>query len=303
MPKIKYIPRDFRSDALDLIEKCNRIIEDYQSQGFRLTLRQIFYQCVSSGYIPNTQREYKRLGSIVNDARLAGLIDWEAIEDRTRNLASLSHWGSPNEIISACAQQYRVDKWATQPYRVEVWIEKEALASVFERVCQEFDVPFLCCRGYTSQSEMWGASIRLRRYNNMGQKIIILHFGDHDPSGIDMSRDIQDRLINVFGCVNLEFKRIALNMDQVRQYNPPPNPAKEEDSRFAGYISQYGHESWELDALEPLTLENLVRDHVMDLWDLNPWKKACLREERERKQLTTVSKKWKDVLTNLRKSK
>lgn len=258
MPKIKYVERDFSDKTLATIGKANEIIAAYTAQGYMLTLRQLYYQFVSRDLIANKTTEYKRLGSIINDARLAGLIDWNAIEDRTRNLASLSHWGSPSDIITSASESFRVDKWEGQPNRVEVWIEKEALAGVFERVCQEFDVPFLCCRGYTSQSEMWVGAQRLLRHAKGGQKPLILHFGDHDPSGIDMTRDIQDRLF-MFGC-RLELQRLALNMDQVREYDPPPNPAKETDSRFAGYIREYGDESWELDALEPQVLAQLVRD-------------------------------------------
>ncbi len=84
--------------------------------------------------IPNTQKSYKRVGNVINDARLAGLIDWDAIEDRTRNTITNSHWKSPARILDSVVDSYAADKWADQPYRVEVWIEKEALAGVFEPV-------------------------------------------------------------------------------------------------------------------------------------------------------------------------
>ena len=245
MPRIAYIDKKFSADTIAVIDRANVIIEDYQAQGFDLTLRQLYYQFVARGLIPNKDSEYKRLGGIVNDARLAGLIDWAAIQDRTRNLGSLAHWESPNSIINAVASQYRRDLWAGQPYRPEVWIEKDALVGVIEGVCNELDVPFFSCRGYTSQSEMWAASQRLESYLP-DQKPLILHLGDHDPSGVDMSRDIRERLELFMGGV--EFDRLALNMDQVQQYAPPPNPAKITDSRAVGYIAIHGDESWELDA-------------------------------------------------------
>ena len=128
MPKLAYVSKDFSAKSLATIDLANRIIDEYRAQGYTLTLRQLYYQFVARDLIPNRVQEYKRLGSVVNDARLAGLIDWEAIEDRTRNLRSLAHWTSPDSIVEACASQYRIDKWARQPVRVEVWIEKEALA-------------------------------------------------------------------------------------------------------------------------------------------------------------------------------
>src|SRR5215467_8357308 len=152
------------------------------------------YQFVSRDPLPNRQSEYKRLGDIINDARLAGLVDWGAIVDRTRNIRALSHWSDPAAIVEAAANRFAVDKWADQPRRVEVWIEKDALVGVFEPVCDELDVPLFSCRGYTSQSEVWGAAQRLERYLMAGQEVVILHFGDHDPSGLDMTRDIRERL-------------------------------------------------------------------------------------------------------------
>ncbi|MGH2812011.1 MAG: hypothetical protein ACRDI1_04785 [Actinomycetota bacterium] len=293
MPKIAYLTRRFSSRSQQTIEKANAIIAEYQAQGFTLTLRQLYYQFVARDLIPNRVREYKRLGQVVNDARLAGLIDWEAIEDRTRNLAALSHWADPSDIIGSAAASYRIDKWATQPRRVEVWIEKEALAGVFAGVCRELDVPYLSCRGYTSQSEMWGASMRLRRYVEARQEVVILHFGDHDPSGIDMTRDIRERL-RVFGA-RLQLKRLALNMDQVDKYKPPPNPAKETDSRYQGYIARFGGESWELDALEPKMLAGLLRRQVEGLRDAGPWKSAVTEEAEDRKLLESAAGRWHEL--------
>lgn len=220
MPKVCYVERKFDPKSRALVDRSNAIITEYTAQGFVLTLRQLYYQLVSRDIIPNRQKEYKRLGSIVNDARLAGLIDWHAIEDRTRNLQRLSTWETPALMLQTCADQYHLDLWAGQKCRVEVWIEKDALVGVIEGVCHELDLPYFSCRGYTSQSEMWGAAMRLKRYQQGKQVPVILHFGDHDPSGKDMTRDIVDRLKLFMG--GAQVARLALNMDQVEQYKPPP---------------------------------------------------------------------------------
>jgi hypothetical protein len=280
--KILYTPRKFGKSSIAIVEQANTIIDEYAADGYDLTLRQLYYQFVSRDLLRNTQKEYKRLGSIINDARLAGLIDWDRITDRTRNLQSLSHWDSPGDIVHACAKQFRFDKWAAQPLRIEVWIEKEALAGVFERICNELDVPFFSCRGYVSQSEMWAAAQRLKAYTPK-QKAVILHFGDHDPSGIDMTRDIQDRL-KLFRC-RVDVHRLALNMDQVEEYEPPPNPAKATDARFNGYQSEHGDESWELDALDPPVLAALVRDWVEERRDAAAWADSEEDEQEARKRL------------------
>ena len=301
MPLIAYQAVKMRPKALAMIEAANLIIAEFQDQGFDLTLRQLFYQFVSRGLIPNTQRDYKNLGTIVNDGRLGGLIDWDAIVDRTRNLRNLSHWDTPEDIVRDCAQQFNYDLWATQPIYVEVWIEKDALIGVIEGVCQRFDVPHFSCRGYTSQSEMWVAAQRVIRRSDDGEKeSIIFHLGDHDPSGIDMTRDIQDRL-TLFEC-NADVRRLALNADQVRQYNPPPNPAKITDSRAAGYIRRFGRESWELDALDPKVIAALIEDAIGGVLDDDAWETAAERQNEARGLLGGVADKWGDI-TKLLKPK
>jgi hypothetical protein len=215
----------FGAGRLALIEQANGIIAEYAAQGYKLTLRQLFYAHVSRNLIANTMREYKKLGTLINDGRMAGLIDWEMIEDRTRNLQRQPSWDSPEDIIQACTDQYRRDLWENQPYYVECWIEKEALAGVFERICNELRVPFFCARGYNSQSEQWAAAQRLRhqcerRAQGKAKKALILHFGDHDPSGIDMTRDNRERLRLFMAPHELELRRLALNMDPGRAVQP-----------------------------------------------------------------------------------
>lgn len=290
MPNITYIEKRFQQCTLDMIDQANGIIDEYMSAGYKLTVRQLYYQFVARDLLANTVKNYKRLAGIISDARLAGLIDWDAIEDRTRNLVSQSHWSHPGEIIQACADQFRVDLWEGQAYRPEVWIEKEALAGVFDRVCKRWDIPFFSCRGYTSQSEMWSNAIRLGRIAANGQRPVILHFGDHDPSGMDMTRDIVDRM-NLFDG-RMELKRLALNMDQVEEFTPPPNPAKVTDSRFDGYVVKYGTESWELDALDPKVLSGLVEKQIRVLVEPNLRDQRIALQKKYRNRLQALSESW-----------
>lgn len=316
MSKICYVPRNFRQDTLDIIGKANAVIVEYMAQGYKLTLRQLYYVFVSRDLFPdswideaynlknglppdtkNTVKNYKHLGDIINDGRLAGLIDWQAIEDRTRNLQSHASWASPHSIVRACADQFTVDLWADQESHVEVFIEKDALIGVIEGVCTEFQVPYFSCRGYVSQSEMWEAAQRLKRYEKAGKDTVVVHLGDHDPSGIDMTRDIQDRLALFGSTVTVD--RIALTWDQIQQYDPPPNPAKTTDARYAKYQEQFGDDSWELDALEPRVMADLIRAAVQARIDDDYWQAALARQQQGRGQLTLVSRRWSSVLDYL----
>lgn len=287
--KIAYKKCILRAAQLAVVEQANEILEEYQGQGYILTLRQLYYQFVARAILPNTLQSYKRLGGIINEGRLGGLVDWKLLEDRTRGLERLATWDSPADIIDACAAQYRRALWDGQPYYVEVWVEKEALAGIVEQACNEYRVPHLSCRGYTSQSEMWRAGRRLIEQTDTDHKILILHLGDHDPSGIDMSRDIQDRL-EMFVGEAPEFKRIALNMNQVRKYKPPPNPAKTTDARYASYQEEYGTESWELDALEPKVITKLIQSEIESIIDYDTWEESLKREAKDKRVLEKIVK-------------
>lgn len=280
------------------IAQANAIIEDFAAQGFDLTLRQLFYQFVARDLIPNTFREYKKLSSTVTDARYAGLIDWLHITDRTRSLRSNSHWDEPEDIIASAVSSFAIDKWQAQEYRPEIWIEKDALVGVIEGVCKRLDVSYFSCRGYTSASEMWIAARRLIRYIENGQVPIVIQLGDHDPSGIDMTRDIFDRLelfIESEGYDPAEVQRTALNMNQIEMYRPPPNFAKLTDSRADAYVKRYGQNSWELDALEPTVLADLIESTVASYRDDRLWQGAVSLEERHRSDLRDVAQRWSDV--------
>lgn len=314
MPKVCYIEKRFGHAAGLVIAQANAVIAGYVDAGYRLTLRQLYYQFVARDLFPeerrwtwdgsrwkrdpegtkNAEPNYKWLGGLLNDARLAGLVDWNAIEDRTRQLKYNNHWEDPADLLAWAADGYGFDKWRDQPERVEVWVEKEALAGVVERPSNRWDVSWFCCRGYVSQSELWRAAQRLAQYRKAGQVPTVIYLGDHDPSGVDMSRDIFDRMELFVGAINVE--RIALNMDQIEELDPPPSPAKLTDSRAGSYIERYGDESWELDALDVEYLDRLIDSAILVHVDLELFEAAQEQQEEERNKIRDLGERWDDWL-------
>lgn len=274
MAKEAYQEQNFTPARMKMIATMSGIIAEYQHQGYDLTVRQLYYQLVARGIIENTLRSYKNTASLINDAKLSGHLDWDAMVDRTREFISRGHWTSGGEIIRATSRQYHEDMWNTQDFRVFVIVEKEALVGVLQDTCHEWDVPLLAARGYPSGTVLREfAKTQLLPTLRNGQGIRILHLGDHDPSGIDMTRDLTDRLdLFTYGqCSFTEVKRIALTMDQVEEEQPPENPAKTTDSRFADYMERYGESSWELDALSPAYLNDLVKGAIQEDLDEAAW--------------------------------
>jgi len=277
-----------------LIENINMILAEYEEQGYKLTLRQLFYQLVKQNIIPSTIKEYAKLGTVVSKGRLAGMIDWYMIEDRGRIPVDRTHWDNPTEILEMAMKTYYRSRWETQTYYVEVMSEKDAVSNIIQPVCRRWDVTFTANKGYSSLSALYEASLRMKKAFYNRKTSVLIYLGDHDPSGMDMTRDIENRLYMFLKNASPTVIRIALNMDQVIEYNPPENPAKTTDSRFQKYADEFGESSWELDALEPKVLEDLVEKEITRLIDFDAWKEVEELEHEHKEKLQTVADEFED---------
>jgi hypothetical protein len=291
--KEAFVKHNFNKASLALVAKCNSILEEYRTQGYRLSLRQLYYQLVARDIIENSVKSYKRSGDLVSNARLAGLLDWGMIEDRGREVQKNSHWETPAGILRSAAYSFRMDHWVGQTNYVEVFVEKDALSGILLPVCSDLDVRFTANKGYSSSSAMYDASKRILDAAQNGCDVHIIYLGDHDPSGIDMTRDIKERF-ELFTRERIDFEvhRLALNYDQVEMWNPPENPAKESDSRYEAYAAEFGESSWELDAVEPAELAGLVRDQIEELIDFELWDEIVKKEEAYKNELNKLAKNY-----------
>jgi hypothetical protein len=274
---------NFRSKTLVKIDQAVSIIKEYQKMGFKLTLRQLFYQHVARNLLENTRNRYDWLSNLVRDARDTGKIDWDAMEDRSRTVNFHAAWDSPADFIKSTVECYAEDWWLDQKYRPEVWIEKDALLGVITPVCNEFRVPSFAHKGNTGQLHMYEAGKRFAGYLKQGLTPIVLHLADHDPSGIDMTPDVENRLA-LYARKPIEVKRLALKIEQVRGL--PPNFAKEKDKNLKKYVAKFGtNQCWELDALAPNVIANLIRSAIKPLIGSKKWAAAQRKEQRNHKVL------------------
>lgn len=318
-----------RDTTLELVSYSQDVVEEYRKQDLRLTLRQLYYQLVTKNLITNEEKSYKRLGKAVSTGRLAGLLDWDAIEDRGRVPKRHPHWKNVRSIVESALHSYRLNRLKGQPTYVELWVEKEALAGVLEPLAERFHIVLMVNKGYSSQSAMYQAACRIdeacREQDKAGQEgrivsnPVILYLGDFDPSGEDMVRDIGDRLnmflegykideeeepstpyehssptgwnIEYCRALQVEVQKIAITMDQIQLYNPPPNPAKISDSRAKAFIAEHGASSWEVDALPPSVLEQIVIDAVEEHLDMEMMREIIDREKEDKKLLREAANK------------
>lgn len=264
------------------------IVNEYEELGYTLTLRQLHYQLVKSNWIVNHDSAYKKLGNILDDCKYAGVIDWDNIEDRGRMPWIPYSVTGVDNALSDTVEQYRLNRQEGQEYNIELWTEKDALSGILRRSTSKYHVQLVVNKGYTSSSAIYNAYERVASAARREQKTVILYFGDHDPSGLDMVRDIRDRLYFMlqngkYDVVNpeylLEIRPIGLTKQQIRKYDLPPNPTKLTDSRANSYIKQHGKTCWEVDALKPDILTKIVEDSIESLIDIDKYNKMLGLEE------------------------
>jgi hypothetical protein len=304
--KIKFRDIKLSKDNKRKLQVINGIIDEYQEQGYILTLRQLYYQLVSRDIIPNALPEYAKISKLLKEGRMAGIVDWDAIEDRLRKPHTPSSWDSPKDILRSAIHSFQLPRMEGQFNYLEVWVEKDALSGVLKRVTEKYHVPILVNRGYSSVSAMYDSYNRFKDAIADNRKVAILYLGDYDPSGIDMIRDIKDRItefmigsdeiremwdvdtntIEMFIDNKFQIVPIALTLEQIEQYDPPRNPAKIKDPRSAKFIKELGTSSWEVDALRPEVLHSLLEEQIISRIDFGRYEQIVNEEKHHKVVLT-----------------
>jgi len=246
--------------TLKLIDESVVILNEQQP----MTLRQLYYQLVSRQALKNRISEYKKLCRVIRDARKDGSIPWDWLEDRLRRPREVAMWDNLQEVLEDVKNSYRLNVWRFQSTYIEIWLEKDALSGVFETILQDYGVTLNVGRGYDGWSSIYEAA---RRLMGQAQPPEILYFGDFDPSGEDMMRSLEERLLFFYDtpetrAVFPTFTKCALTPEDIARYNLPPDPAKRSDTRAAAFIEQHGDVSVELDALPAAVLRDRIRTEI-----------------------------------------
>ncbi|MEA4975425.1 MAG: hypothetical protein VB046_06785 [Paludibacter sp.] len=267
-----------------ILENSLEIIDRYEKG--MLTLRALHYQLVSIG-MTNSLRHYKRVVNTMIQARWDDKVSFDTFSDHDRGMIGQTDYDFTlleDEIIkgkkqiNAWMNSYYKNRWENQEYYPEVFIEKKALQGVFESICISNRVTLGACKGYPSLTFLNEATERFKEAVLRGKKPVILYFGDYDPSGEDIPRSIEENIIKL-GCNQIEVKRFALMQHQVIEWNLPPAPAKEGDSRTKNWD---GIGQVELDAIEPRKLQRMCQNAINEFFDYDLLDELNEIEERER---------------------
>ena len=253
-----YGARSTRRSAAQ-VQNLKDLICEVVSEDPPMTVRQIFYQLVSRGVIGKTENEYKQtVVRLLGSMRRDGSFPWHWIADNTRWMRKPNTHGSLEEMMDDSVRLYRRDLWRSQNAYVEVWLEKEALSGVLYRVTERYDVPLMVTRGYPSLTFLHNAAQTLSCEE---KPIFLYYFGDHDPSGLDIQRKVEEDLYEFSGA-DFEFRRIAVTPEQVEEMNLPVRPTKRTDTRSKNFAGG----SVEVDAISPTDLREMcsscIEQHI-----------------------------------------
>ena len=284
----------------EIVKAVNEVLAQYTMP---LTLRQVYYRLVAKLLIPNTVTAYKTLSRLLVKARERGEVDDTRIEDRSRQVLGVGDWGredfdsflnSQIEHLKDSWQYWTRKLWKNQPRNVLVAVEKDALSRLFIDVADKFHIHVFPTKGYGSYTYVKNMATRMN--SNSEKPTIVLYFGDYDPSGRDIQRDLKERL-GTYGGENFQVVRIALTKDQIARFNLPHRPEDAttleklgRDPRTKTYGMEYAAE---LDALEPPTLQAMTRDAITTTIDDKKWKEDLEQIRQEQEQLKEKLKKLK----------
>ena len=294
----------FKGDNRALAPKLLEVIfglEEY----WPLSLRQVYYQAVAKLLVLNEHKQYRRIGGICKTLRENDILPWRAMEDRARRttdkrgLSGLPEFLRENLETTLNWRYYHRCHLQGQARYVEVTVEKDALAPLIEDVCWPLCTRMSVTKGQPSVTLMEQIASRMEAASRRGQDPVLLHFGDFDPTGVQIPLSMKSTLFGVHG-VDVDVVAGGLTPEQIQEHNLPQSieAAKEQDPNYRRFIERYGNQPpTELDALHPALLQEIVRKTLLDCYDDEQIRE---QEARERKDERVLKRMRRSVLAHLR---
>lgn len=246
-----------------------------------MTVRQVFYALVSSGMIGKTELQYRAVVSVLSQMRREGRIPFDAIADNTREPMEGLYYADLNQALFSTYRGYRRKRWPNQKAYVEIWLEKDALSGVVYPITSGLDVPLMVTRGYPSLSFLHNAAETIA---DQKKPCHLYYFGDHDPSGKDITRAVEDGIREFAPNADVTLERVAVTEAQIELMNLPTRPTKTTDARAKNWEGG----SVELDAIPANTLRGMVRDCIERHINRKAWSQTESQEQADRRKIASL---------------
>jgi hypothetical protein len=290
--KYKELPR-YRKRKAAILEVAKQILAKWELAGTKKTLRGLHYELADINAYANTDSNWNTLSEIITAARWAGVVDWAALDLLRLQIRYPNEFENMQQAIEELAEVYRLPRWANQPEYVEVWIEKDTLTGLLEPITKKYHVRYVTNSGFASKKAIYDASERFKEVAAMGKDCTMIYLGDHDPAGISMYDSIKNDLTAMY--CPAEVVMPALTKEQIRKYGLLPQPLKPGEKKKKKYIETTGcTESWELDALPPNVLEQVLIGEIEKHLDKTKYNEIIEREQQDKEKLRKFVKGWRD---------
>jgi hypothetical protein len=277
--------RGMAQASLDLIEAMAEIAEKAQP----ITGRGVGYKLFAARLIPSmADPEMKRVYRLLKEARERGMIDWDWIVDEARDLEKVSAWDNPERFLETVRRSYRRNFWAQQPVRVECWSEKGTVRGVLAPVLDSYGVGFRVLHGFSGATTVHDVSEDFE-----GRPLIILYVGDYDPSGMYMSEEDLPKRFEKYGGNHILLRRIALRPRHLAGLSSFPVSDKKDDTRYQWFVDNYGKRCFELDALDPNELREIVRQEIESEIEPEAWNRCVTVQEAEQQSISELLDSWR----------
>jgi hypothetical protein len=266
------------------ISRIKESIRETLQADHPMTVRQLFYRLVSAGAIDKSEGEYKStIVRLLGVMRRAGEVPFGWISDNTRWMREPRTEDSLETFLEDSARTYRRSLWNNQDAYVEIWLEKDALAGVLYPITAKWDVPLMVTRGYPSITYLHSAAEAIKAERKPAH---LYYFGDHDPSGVDITRSVEQGIREFAPEADITFERVAVTRDQIVDLGLLTRPTKTTDSRHR----KFEGESVEVDAIPPTVLRELVDGSIRRHVDAEALRRTKDIEEAERQTMRVISR-------------
>lgn len=265
------------------------VLETYTA----LNVRGLCYVLESQQVIHKTEADFDKVERLVVALRRDGTIPYDKISEGHRERHALHTYESIGQFLGTVKNGYRRDVWGTQPYHVEVWSEKNGLSNAIRPVCDTYRVPYVPTKGQPSLTLLYNSAQEMMASEKPTR---LLYVGDHDATGVNISRVIEDEL-HEFG-VDVILHRVAVTPEQIATYHLPTRPGKQSDNKHAAFVAAYGPACVEVDALQVVSqdlLPSLIRQAIEPLIDWDVWNETAVAEERDYTRLGSIANQVEDL--------
>ena len=191
-----------------------------------VTVRQLYYRLSTIDLCSKDDSGYRAIQRVGANMRKEGILPWEWITDSSRWQRKPRTYGGLADALTHMQQYYRRNVWLAQDNYVEIWLEKDALAGIFYPITAEWDVPLMVSKGFSSLTYVYDAAQTFKEEALCGKECHIYYFGDYDPSGKDIGRDIRAKLVEYAPEAEVEFHEVAVLPEQIELWSLSTRPTK-----------------------------------------------------------------------------